>query len=336
MLRTIFGKKEESETTVPMASSITAAEFKDALSRYNTVLKGMNKTPKEGQASFEELDKFRYQYAPMNFSKNTGRTMELSDVQKLVEWKVRHGTYRPMLGKLVASNKNEAIAAATKDAFTHYGTHQADIAGTIDKLKTPLKGIGPATASLLLAIHDPQNVIFFSDELYRWLCNDGKKISLKYTTKEFEDVFAKAKAFMSRIKCTPIELEKVAFTLIQENEPVYEPKPKKEPSGLPRGRPALPESQKKAKKPTVPGRGRGRPAGKAAAAPKAKKAAPAEGAAEDAPKKQRGRPPAAKKDEPEAEADEEEGDEATKTPASKKRKSTATPASGRGAKKAKA
>ena len=43
---------------------------------------------KEGQLSLEELDDFRYNGAPMAYSLKTGRTMESSDVAKLVEWKM--------------------------------------------------------------------------------------------------------------------------------------------------------------------------------------------------------------------------------------------------------
>jgi len=246
----------------------------------------------------------------------------------------RHGTFRPTLPKLVASNSDEKIAAATKDAFTHYAQHPSDITIVLKKLSEPLKGIGPSTASLLLSIHDPANVVFFSDELYRWLCADGKKASPKYTTKEFEELFSKAKAFMSKIKCTPIELEKAAFVIIRENEPVYEPKPKKEPSGLPRGRPAKPDSEKKAKKPTVPGRGRGRP-------PKTTNGVAPKAAAKPAGEaKKRGRPVKAKV-EPEEEQGEDEDEEAAeeeeKTTTPKKRKASEAPTSAkRSGKKAKA
>jgi hypothetical protein len=120
-----------------------------------------------------------------------------------------------------------------------------------------LKGIGPATGSLILAIHDPQNVIYFSDELFRWLLHDGKRVTPKYTAAEFDDLFAKSKVFMAQINCTPIELEQVAFTIIKEAEPAHEPAPKKAPTGKPRGRPAMPESEKKKYVPT--GLPRGRP-----------------------------------------------------------------------------
>lgn len=247
--------------------------------------------------------------------------------------------------KQIASNTDEKIAAALDDAYDHYAKNKDDIAGTIELIKKDLSGVGPATASLLLAVHDPQNVVFFSDELYKWLVDD--KAKLTYTTKEFEALFAKAKAFMSRIKCTPIELEKVAYTLIQESMPVKE---KKEPSGRGRGRPPLPDSEKKTKKEVVPGRGRGRPPGVkkdtnrvAAAKPKKEKAA---AAAADRATKKRGRP--AKKADAAAPASEsgaeeandeleeaEEEEEEAKTPASKKRKAVAA-TTGRSAKKSKA
>ncbi len=45
-------------------------------------------TAKDGQLSLQELDHFRYRAAPSSFSKKTGRVMELSDLQKLVAWKM--------------------------------------------------------------------------------------------------------------------------------------------------------------------------------------------------------------------------------------------------------
>lgn len=262
----ITGKSPTKENTANMAatssSTITLSEFRGALGRYGALIESLSKPPKAGSLTLQELDEFRYIDAPSRFSKKAGgKTMELTDVQKLVDWKLRHGTFRPTLPKLVAKNSDEAIKAATTDAFSHYASHSTDIAGTLQKLSEPLKGIGPATASLLLAIHDPEHIIFFSDEAYRWLVAGGEKASPKYSVKEFDELHAKAKTLMAKLKVTPIEVEKVAFVLIKESEPVKVPKPKPAPSGRPRGRPPLPESEKKPKKPTVPGRGRGRPPG---------------------------------------------------------------------------
>lgn len=249
----------------------------------------------------------------------------------------RHGKHRPSIPKQIASNTDEKIAEALDEAYGHYAKNKDDIVGTIELITKDLRGVGPATASLLLAIHDPQNVVFFSDELYNWLVDDS---SIRYTTKEFETLFAKAQAFMNRIKCTPIELEKVAYTLIQESMPVKE---KKEPSGRGRGRPPLPESEKKPKKPVVPGRGRGRPPG-VKKEPKEKKAKAAASSEADGTTKKRGRPSKKAEAAPESESgledDVEEAEEAEeeieeKTPASKKRKAVSA-TTGRSAKKSKA
>ena len=110
MLRTIFGKKdpEDAQTeSTTMASSITISDFKDALSRYPVVLKARNANgmisnlqakvcdlesdafiARPDAIPIEELDRYRYVEAPARFSKNTGATMKLEDVQKLLQWKL--------------------------------------------------------------------------------------------------------------------------------------------------------------------------------------------------------------------------------------------------------
>lgn len=197
-------------------------------------------------------------------------------------------------------------------------------------MSKPLMGVGPAAASLLLAVHDPDHVIFFSDEVYQWLVAGGKKVSPKYTPAEYEEIFTKGKALQTKLKVSPIDIEKAAYVLIKENEP---PAPAKESTGRGRGRPPKPESEKKVKKPTVPGRGRGRPPGSGVSKAKATKTKAA-GAG-----KGRGRPAKAKaeaedNDEEENE-DEDEEKEEVKTPAGK-RKAKDDGSAKRSGKKAKA
>ncbi|EHL02250.1 hypothetical protein M7I_1710 [Glarea lozoyensis 74030] len=234
-----------------MADSISIEEFEAALDRYEDVLEVKARSVK-GETSLEELDQFRYVEAPAQFSKKTGRLMDLKDIQKLLEWKL------PSLPKQVASNSDEKVHEACKDGFDHYAAHPDDIQAVIKKLTAPLKGIGPATASLLLAVHDPANVIFFSDEVYAWLVGKGKSSGISYTAKEFEQIFTASTALAKRLDVSPIDIEKVAYAIIRENEPVHTPKPKKEPSGLPRGRPKMAEHEKKPKKESS-GLPRGRP-----------------------------------------------------------------------------
>ncbi|KAM3086521.1 hypothetical protein ACMFMF_000469 [Clarireedia jacksonii] len=347
---------------MPSAKDITLAEFNSALARYPQLIQSYaSKNAKEGVTPLAELDRFRYVEAPQKFKKGAS-TLTIKDLEKLVDWKLRHGAYRPGFLKKVAKNSDEKVKGATEDAFKHYREHPGDITEVISKIKEPLQGIGPATASLILAIHDPDHVIFFSDEVYKWLVNEGGlKPNPKYTTKEFEEVHTAAKTLASRLSVNPLQIEKVAFVIIKESEPVREPKPKPVPSGRGRGRPPLPDSEKK-QKPPPSGRGRGRPPSGRAPKPPTARAAVAKVPKEaKSPAKslasgnKKGRPakaaeeinettatPASKKrkasEEEEEEEEEGEGEgegeeDTTVTPANKKKKSddAATPASsGRG------
>jgi hypothetical protein len=155
-----------------------------------------------------------------------------------------------------------SISSATNSAFAYHASNPSDIAGTLKLLSTPLRGVGPATASLLLAIYDPANVIFFSDEVYYWLVAGGQKVSLKYTSSEFVAAHAQCQLLQARLNVTPTEIEKVAFVIMKEKEPVKAPKEKPAPTGKKAGRPKLEASERKvASKTSVPGRKRGRPPG---------------------------------------------------------------------------
>lgn len=138
----------------------------------------------------------------------------------------KHGTFRPRLTQLVASNGEEDIERTTREAFKIYASNPNDYAVSINKLAT-LKGIGPATASLLLSVYDPENVPFFSDELFRWICWDeksgwGRKI--KYDVKEYKELFEGVETVRERLKresgekegFRAVDLEKGAFVLGRE------------------------------------------------------------------------------------------------------------------------
>ena len=81
-----------------------------------------------------------------------------------------------------------------------------------------LKGIGPATASLLLAIYDPDQVPFFSDELFRYVCWDENARwarTIKYSWREYEELWEGVKGVQARIGdgVTAVEVERVSWVL---------------------------------------------------------------------------------------------------------------------------
>lgn len=80
----------------------------------------------------------------------------------------KHGTYRPNLAKLVAENSLDEVRTLTRDAFSSYEADNTTYAKSVTALGK-LKGLGPATASLILACYDSVHIPFFSDELFRYL-----------------------------------------------------------------------------------------------------------------------------------------------------------------------
>jgi hypothetical protein len=147
----------------------------------------------------------------------------------------KHGTFRPSLAKLVASNSPDEVKTATQNAFS--GENESKYPRDSLNHLTKLKGVGPATASLVLSCYDPQKVPFASDELFRWLHWDGKNSSGKtdgikqvgkgwsrqigYTQKEYTEMCARNARVRQRLEqegkvVSSLEMEKVAYVLGKE------------------------------------------------------------------------------------------------------------------------
>ena len=147
----------------------------------------------------------------------------------------RHGTWRPQLQKLAASNSEALVKSLTLEASAQLSTKpkpssQADVRRALDTV-AKLKGVGPATASLLLSCFRPDCVPFFSDELYRWLCfgdaptkgTSGWRRTIGYTFKEYYVLIERARDLVERLKeeseggdLDMLKLEKVAYVLGKE------------------------------------------------------------------------------------------------------------------------
>jgi hypothetical protein len=98
-----------------------------------------------------------------------------------------------------------------------------------------LKGVGPATASLLLSVLRPAEIPFFSDELFRWSIwddetsggKDGKgwHRKIKYNVKEYEMMLDRVDKLRQRLRrgfgqrdplARAIDVERVAWVLGKE------------------------------------------------------------------------------------------------------------------------
>lgn len=87
-----------------------------------------------------------------------------------------------------------------------------------------IKGVGPATASYILALIAPAHVPVFSDEGFRWMLhsngkgNDGWHRAIKYDLKEYRAYLDLVQTLASRLgdDVTAEEVEKVGFVLGKE------------------------------------------------------------------------------------------------------------------------
>ena len=77
-----------------------------------------------------------------------------------------------------------------------------------------LSGVGPATASLVLAVYSPR-IPFFQDELWAWLFPEKAGGKLKYDRKEYEMLFCKCWEVRERAGkgVDMVALEKASFVL---------------------------------------------------------------------------------------------------------------------------
>ncbi|KAK5139375.1 hypothetical protein LTR04_003630 [Oleoguttula sp. CCFEE 6159] len=161
--------------------------------------------------------------------------LEKQEVQDLVEWKLKHGTYRPKLASLVASNSASTIRCTTTTAFRIYAANPDEYATALTTLAT-LRGVGPATASLLLACGDPAVVPFFSDELFRYVHwesdarGKGWDRKIGYAMKEYRALWTRVQALRERLagegtgdgQVRAVDLEKVAYVLGRAAKEVVE------------------------------------------------------------------------------------------------------------------
>lgn len=117
--------------------------------------------------------------------------------------------------KLVSSNEDSFAEKTIKEAIDGY-QKTSDAAAAVDAL-AKLKGIGPATASLLLAVHDPDNVIFFADEAFYWICSGGRRDPIKYNQKEYRELSEKTSTLAKRLNVKAVDVEQVAYVLMTES-----------------------------------------------------------------------------------------------------------------------
>ncbi|KAJ3037396.1 hypothetical protein HK097_003524 [Rhizophlyctis rosea] len=211
-----------------LPSNITPTAFQILLSRYPTHI----------PPALQDLDSFRYSTLPSTLeSRISSNAPHLTkpELEKLISWKLSHGKHRPQLASLVSSNSEAKVKAATGQVFPNEFPPKVPPKWETLKVSldmfTQLKGIGPASASLILSTFSPITIPFFSDEVYRYLTYEssskgkGWDRKINYTLKEYKIVVEKIKPLMERLNVAAWEVEKVAYVLGKEKLDLLDPEP---------------------------------------------------------------------------------------------------------------
>ena len=165
-----------------------------------------------------ELDKWRTDELPsilhQRFEKKGNCWLTKDELILLMDWKLAKGVFRPSLPKLIKSNPPDQVEEITKEGFTMFinyikeaknaedfwkddseekrKQYKANIRSTFKKI-CELKGVGPATASLILSLLCKINKYlvppFFSDESFMYYVVDPIRpdTKIKYSVKEYVD-----------------------------------------------------------------------------------------------------------------------------------------------------
>ena len=130
------------------------AAWKAALARYDEVIdaQGVAKLPGRERWYRDEL--------PGLITVRKPPHVTLPDLVQITEWKMSRGTWRAPNLILVQSNPAAVVRATSASALARIPDPRAPIA-----LLTELKGVGPATASAVLAAAAPAHYPFFDEDV---------------------------------------------------------------------------------------------------------------------------------------------------------------------------
>ncbi|RUS19640.1 hypothetical protein BC937DRAFT_87166 [Endogone sp. FLAS-F59071] len=187
--------------------------WRTTLDAYDRALAAICTSKSSGQR-LAELDKWYHETLPdlINSRKAEANSvfMTRDEVVKVTEWKLKRGKFRPRLQSLVESNTDAMVRKITSDSF-------AKLPNVKDSLRVikDLKGVGPATASAILAAYSPL-IPFMSDEAMEAIPGMGKIAYVeKYYLKYLENVTAKCDELNSGQKdfvWTPRLVERTLWT----------------------------------------------------------------------------------------------------------------------------
>ncbi|XP_076335637.1 uncharacterized protein LOC143238894 isoform X1 [Tachypleus tridentatus] len=210
------------DSTLMFFMRATPAQWDYALSLYKDVLKlkAALRTKKNGPEEFINLDTWYQEQLPKVIHTRKDPHITHEELIQITKWKQIRGKFRPRLMDLVRINTESAVKKTSKKAFRKL----PNISNAVTALTT-LKGVGPATASAILAAGYPEQVAFMADE--SMLSTPGVEAT-DYTVAEYLNYNEQIKKCCDRLnkqssagKWTPHKVELTLWThyLAKELEP---------------------------------------------------------------------------------------------------------------------
>jgi len=137
----------------PLWSSTDLTRWRSALTSYENVI------ARQGVAKLPDRDRWYRTELPAALAARRPRHITLPELVKLTEWKMSRGKWRPRNLVLVKGNPAESVKAASAAGLALVPHPTAPISKIAE-----LEGVGPATASAVVAAAEPGLYPFF-DEL---------------------------------------------------------------------------------------------------------------------------------------------------------------------------
>ncbi|XP_024951575.2 uncharacterized protein LOC102610556 isoform X3 [Citrus sinensis] len=158
-------------------------KWKEALASYEARVESLNKP---NLISLD--DYYRKELPSLIHQRNPNPHINTTELSKLVRWKLTRGKWRPRLLDFVSSLDDSSVKSASEKAFKSL----PDLTKAVSEL-TVLKGVGPATASAVLAAYAPGVAPFMSDEAMGAALGHSKDYSLRQYLLFADKLQAKAK-----------------------------------------------------------------------------------------------------------------------------------------------
>lgn len=163
-------------------STASAPTWRAALARYDEVIAA------QGVAKLAERERWYSEELPVLLARRRPRHLTLPELVQVTEWKMSRGKWRARNLVLVKGNDAGAVRAASSEALAAVPHPTAPISRLAE-----LEGVGPATASAVIAAAEPALYPFFDEIVAAQVPGLGEvKFTLGYYARYADELRARA------------------------------------------------------------------------------------------------------------------------------------------------